>query len=149
MSTATAVENYSLTMNRTLNASKQAVYDAWTQKEALTAWFKASPDMETIVHQFELKVGGLYDIEMREPDGTPHVMHGEYVSLTPHDQLIFTWKWETDELKVNSLVTIDLTEKNGMTEIQLTHEKFASQEIADMHDQGWTGCLAQLETFFN
>ena len=149
MDTATATQNYSLTMNRTLNASKQAVYEAWTNVDALTKWFAAAPVMTTVVHQLELQVGGKYKIEMLEPDGTSHPMHGEYIALNPYNQLIFTWEWESDELNVNSLVTIDLTENNGVTDMQLTHAKFASQEIADMHDEGWTGCLAQLETFFN
>ena len=149
MSTATALQNYSLTMNRTLNAAKKAVYKAWTDTDALTSWFAPSSEMTTIVHKLELHIGGQYHIEMLEPDGTSHVMHGEYIALTPYDQLVFTWKWETDELKVNSLVTIDLTENNGKTEMILTHEKFASQELADIHAGGWTGCLAQLEAFFS
>lgn len=30
----------------------------------------------------------------------------------------------------------------------LIHERFDSQDLADMHNEGWTGCLAQLEVFF-
>jgi len=149
MQTADTIENYSVTMNRTLNAPIKAVYEAWTQKEALTTWFKAHPDMQTIINTFDLQVGGKYHFEMREPDGTPHVMYGEYVSLSPFSQLVFTWKWETDELKVDSLVTIDLLEKDGKTELTLLHERFVSQQVADMHNEGWTGCLAQLNDFFN
>ena len=149
MQTADTIENYSVTMNRTLNAPMQSVYEAWTQKDALTTWFKAHPDMQTIINTFDLTVGGKYHFEMREPDGTPHVMYGEYVSLSPFSQLVFTWKWETDELKVDSLVTIDLLEKDGKTEMTLLHERFDSQQLADMHDEGWTGCLAQLNDFFN
>jgi len=146
---ANALQNYSLTMSRNLNASKQSVYNAWTQQEALTSWFAASSEMTTTVHQLDLKVGGQYRIEMLEPDGTSHIMHGEYVALNPHSQLIFTWEWESDELNVNSLVTIDLTEQDGSTQMVLTHEKFESQDLADLHTEGWTGCLAQLENFFS
>ena len=147
MDTATAVQNFSLTINRNFKASKQSVYDAWTNKEALTAWFAPTSEMSTVVHEMDLNVGGKYHISMIEPDGTIHVIHGEYVALNPYDQIVFTWEWESDEEEVNSLVTIDLSENNGTTDMVLLHEKLASQESVDLHSEGWTGCVAQLEAF--
>ena len=147
MDTAYAVENFSLTMKRDFNASKQAVYEAWTNIDALTSWFAPTKEMTTIIHKLELYVGGGYRFEMIEPDGSQHIVHGEYVELNPYDQLVFTWKWESDEQNVNSLVTVDLTENNGTTNLILTHEKLASQESVELHSEGWTGCLAQLVNF--
>ena len=149
METATAIENFSLTMTRQFNASKQAVYEAWTKEEALTAWFAPSNEMKTITHQLELQVGGKYRLEMLEPDGTSHTIHGEYVELNPYEQLVFTWEWEGDEQKVNSLVTINLWRVNGKTEMILTHEKLTLQDVIDLHSEGRIGCLAQLEAFFH
>ena len=134
-------------MNRTFNVSKKEVYDAWTNKNALIDWFAPTKEMTTVVHDLELQVGGKYRIEMIEPTGTSHKIHGEYVELNPFDQIVFTWEWESDEQKVNSLVTIDLSEKNGTTEMVLTHEKLASQESVDLHSEGWMGCLAQLDVY--
>ena len=99
MDAATAVQNFSLTINRNFKASKQAVYDAWTNKEALTAWFAPTSEIKTVVHEMELKIGGKYRISMIEPDGSTHVIHGEYVALNPYDQVVFTWEWEGDDLK--------------------------------------------------
>ena len=149
MDAATAVQNFSLTINRNFKAPKQAVYDAWTNEEALTSWFAPTSEMKTVVHEMELKIGGKYRISMIEPDGATHVIHGEYVALNPYDQLVFTWEWESDEEEVNSLVTIDLKENNGTTDMVLLHEKLASQESVDLHNEGWMGCVAQLEAFVN
>lgn len=149
MDTATALQDFSLTMNRNFKASKQSVYEAWTNKEALVSWFAASSEMTTIIHGLSLSVGGEYRIEMREPDGTSHIIHGQYVALTPYDQIVFTWEWESDEEHVNSLVTIDLSDNNGTTDMVLTHEKLASQESVDLHSEGWLGCLAQLDNYMN
>ncbi len=148
MDTAAAIENFSLTMNRSFKHPKKDVYDAWTNKEYLTSWFAPTKEFTTIVHEQELKVGGKYKIEMREPDGTAHVIHGEYVALNPFDQIVFTWEWESDEQEVNSLVTIDLTEKNGSTEMVLLHDKLESRNSVDLHSEGWIGCLAQLDEYF-
>ena len=147
MDTATAVQSFSLTMNRNFKAPKQAVYDAWIKKEAITSWFAPTSEMTTEVHEMEVKVGGKYHISMIEPDGSTHVIHGEYVALNPYDQIVFTWEWESDELEVNSLVTIDLSENNGTTDMVLVHDKLDSQNLVDMHNEGWTGCVAQLEVF--
>lgn len=147
MDTAITAENYSLTMKRSFNAPKQAVYDAWIKSDALKSWFAPSSEMETLVHTLEPHVGGKYKIEMIEPDGKTHLIHGEYVELNPHDQLVFTWEWESDTQNVNSLVTIDLVDNNGVTELELTHEKLASKELVEVHTFGWTGCIAQLEVF--
>lgn len=144
-----AVANFSLTMDRVYKASQQAVYDAWTDKRALTEWFAASSEMTTIVHQLELEVGGHYRIEMLEPDGTSHVMHGEYVSLNPFEQIVFTWEWESDEMEVNSLVTIDLSNNEGETRMLLTHDQLGSQHSVDLHQQGWDGCISQLDAFMS
>lgn len=148
MDTAVAIENFSFTMKRNFKHSKQDVYEAWTNRESLIDWFAPAKEFTTIVHEQELKVGGKYKIEMREPDGTAHVVHGEYVALNPYDQIVFTWEWESDEQEVNSLVTIDLTENNGVTDMLLLHEKLASQESVDLHSEGWTGCLTQLDSYF-
>ena len=149
METAAEVQNFSLTMNRQFKASKKEVYLAWTDKQALTEWFAPTQEMTTVVHQLELHVGGKYRIEMIEPDGMTHKIHGEYLTLTPYDQIIFTWEWESDEHQVNSLVTIDLNTNKGSTEMTLTHEKLDSQEFVDMHSEGWTGCLGELDRYIN
>lgn len=149
MDTATAVEEFSLTMDRTYKATKQAVYEAWTTRDALTEWFAPTKEMSTIVHEMEMQVGGKYRIEMLEPDGTSHVTHGEYVALNPFDQIIFTWEWESDEMEVNSLVTIDIKEKDGLTNMVLTHDQLGSQYSVDIHNEGWTGCIAQLDAYMS
>ena len=149
MNTATAVRNFSLTMNRSFSCEKQRVYEAWTDKSALTQWFAPAKDFTTVVHKLELHVGGRYHIEMIEPTGVSHVVFGQYVVLEPHSQIAFTWEWESDEEKVNSLVTINLDEKDGVTEMELIHDKLASQESVDLHSEGWTGCLALLDVHMN
>jgi len=136
-------------MTRKFRHSKQDVYEAWTNRDALVSWFAPASEFTTIVHEQDLTVGGNYRIEMLEPNGTSHVIHGKYVALNPYDQIVFTWEWESDEQKVNSLVTIELFEQSGSTEMVLLHEKLASKESVDLHTEGWTGCLGQLDAHFS
>jgi len=43
-----------------------------------------------------------------------------------------------------TLVTVELHEKDGKTEVVLTHERFPSPEVRDEHRKGWTECLERL-----
>jgi len=44
-----------------------------------------------------------------------------------------------------TLVTVDFLDRNGFTEVQITHDRFPNAEVRDRHDHGWNGCLDKLE----
>jgi hypothetical protein len=45
------------------------------------------------------------------------------------------------------LVTVEFKARGKQTELTLTHEKFASVESRDRHNDGWTRCLNELGKF--
>ena len=45
------------------------------------------------------------------------------------------------------LVTLEFKARGKQTELTLTHEKFASIESRDRHNEGWTRCLGSLGKF--
>jgi hypothetical protein len=45
------------------------------------------------------------------------------------------------------LVTVELKARGQQTELTLTHEKFASVESRDRHEDGWGRCLDSLGKF--
>ena len=141
---AQASPGFSLTLDRHFNADREAVFRAWTDATALTHWFAPSNDFRTVVHELDVCVGGKYRIAMHEDDGI-HVVYGEYVHIDAPDSLVFTWAWEHDEDAVQMLVTVELTEANGGTDMKLLHERLPSETARDLHNEGWTGCLARLE----
>lgn len=138
---------HSLQVKRLVHASPQAVYRAWTDASELARWFRPAPHLETVVHELDLRAGGTYRIEMKDPDGSSYVAIGEYRELEPPERLAFTWRWEGSPA-TDTLVTVELAPKDGCTEIVLTHTLFQSEEERDGHLEGWTGCFAQLETLF-
>ena len=145
MNTVAAGEVFSLNISRTFNASREAVFDAWTNAEAISKWFSPDPSMTTVVDQLDLEPGGRYQFQMKETDGETYIVTGEYVSINRPEQLVFTWQWIHGDDKAEMLVTLDFIEKGGITELQLTHEKLPSAESRDHHNEGWNACLARLE----
>jgi len=47
----------------------------------------------------------------------------------------------------DTLVTIELFDRGGKTEVVLTHEKFPSDAARDEHNKGWAGCLDRLSQY--
>jgi uncharacterized protein YndB with AHSA1/START domain len=134
---------------RRLTAPREKVFRAWTDPQAIARWFAPSEDFRTTVFALDLRPGGSYRIEMLEGD-KPHRVAGRYVEIRPPEKLVFTWKWENEPAHVGeSLVTIELFDRDGATELVLTHERIADPASRDEHEKGWGGCLTRLETFLS
>ena len=139
----TAVDT-SLTLNRTLNADIEKVFDAWVTPESLTKWFAPSDMFKTEVHALDFRKGGRYRISMTEPDGKVHTVVGTYQTVDRPNKLSFTWEWENAEKLNRSTVTIFFKRDGGQTKLTLIHEGLASEESSQHHRQGWSGCLGRL-----
>lgn len=73
---------HGFTINRTLNATPDLVYSAWTEAEHLP------PEMPTTV---DLRIGGTWRLQMRETVDRAYVTGGIYRELEPGVRLSFTW----------------------------------------------------------
>ena len=134
----------SLRITRLFQAAPEKVFEAWTRPEQMSRWCAPSEEYSTRA-EVDLRIGGQYRIEMTHASGSVHTAVGEYREIAPPERLVYTWSWEDGAVK-DSLITIELRELNGGTEMTLVHERFADAEQAGKHEQGWTGCLNRLET---
>jgi uncharacterized protein YndB with AHSA1/START domain len=132
-----------LIIRRILPATQQRVFDAWTRPELMCRWFFPDPRWSAKVSA-DVRVGGTYRLEMRDEAGTIHVQHGEYKVIEPISRLVFTWTCEEVGV-VGSEVTIELLGRGDKTELTLRHELPDVPGIRERHEQGWVGCLGQLQ----
>ncbi len=74
---------------------------------------------------------------------------GEYRELQPGKKIVFTWQWEDDEDWQNhvSIVTVELYDRDGDTELRLIHEHLPNEESRDGHTRGWNSALDKFEKF--
>ena len=74
---------------------------------------------------------------------------GEYRELVPGRKIVFTWKFEDDEDWKNhtSVVTVELSDRDGGTELRLIHEQLPSEQSRNGHNDGWNSALDKLEKF--
>ncbi len=99
--------------------------------------------------EVDLRVGGAYSLEMHGDDGSVHRLSGVYREVRAPERLVFTWVWgQGDHAGLETLVTVELREAGGETELTLIHERLASEQAAEHHEKGWGSSLDCLEKLF-
>ena len=148
--TSKTEEKTSLEIKRFINAPRERVYKAWTDPAQLKEWW-GPEDVRTIKIDSDVRVGGKYRWELVNSEGEEMSVFGEYLELTPGRRIAFSWKWDDDENweAHDSIVTVELSDRDGGTEVRLIHEKLPSEASRDRHTEGWTSVLDRLENFFN
>jgi uncharacterized protein YndB with AHSA1/START domain len=141
-------EKTSLEIVRFINVPTDRVYDAWTDPAQLRQWF-GPENVRTRKFTADVRVGGNYRWDLTSPEGEEMSAFGEYKELVPGKKIVFTWQWDDDEAWENrtSVVTIELVESRGGTELRLKHEKLPSEESRDRHNEGWNSLVDKLEQF--
>jgi uncharacterized protein YndB with AHSA1/START domain len=143
-------EKLSLEIKRFIRASRDRVYAAWTDPAQLKKWF--GPENVQTRHLIaDVRVGGQFRWDLTDQEGKEITISGEYREVEPGKKIVFTWKHEENEDWRNhsSLVTVEFFDREGGTEIQLTHENLPTEASRDDHEQGWNSVLNKLEKFFN
>jgi uncharacterized protein YndB with AHSA1/START domain len=159
MSTSKTMEqnNIKLELSRVFDAPREMVFKAWTDAGQFKHWFGAAACDGALVQSVKVdaRVGAKYRIQMRRADGEFYTTVGVYREVKPPERLVFTWQFEKDgsgdefgEVEPpEMLVTLEFKALGKQTKLILTHERFASVESCDRHEQGWTRCLDSLGKF--
>ncbi len=143
-------EKTSLEIKRFINAPRARVYAAWTDPEQLKQWW-GPEGVRTRNFTADARIGGKYRWDLYNREGEEMTVFGEYRELIAGQKIVFTWKWDDDEAweTQNSIVTIELSDRDGGTEVKLTHVKLPSEASRDRHNEGWNSVLDRFEKFFN
>jgi uncharacterized protein YndB with AHSA1/START domain len=142
------VANRTLQVTRTIAASPHDVFRAWTEPEPLRRW--TAPEGYTVLGvDLDLRVGGEYWIAMKHPDEAVVTVVGKFLAIEPGRRLVYTTAREGTEMEAgHTRVSAELLDRDGATEVQITHSGFDSDEVYDFHEWAWNSCLdlmAQLQ----
>ena len=146
--TTKSAQNTSLEVKRFINAPRARVYAAWTDVAQLKEWW-GPEGVRTRSLVADVRVGGKYRWDVANQEGEEISVFGEYRELIPGKKIVFTWKWDNDDVwkNHNSIVTVELSDRDGGTELLLKHEQLPNEESRDRHNEGWNSVLEKLETF--
>jgi uncharacterized protein YndB with AHSA1/START domain len=142
--TGTGTERPSLTLRRHYPVACEKVWRAWTEPQALKAWFGPEEIVEVPVAEIDLRVGGGFRVRMHAADGETHEVSGTYLEIVPNRKLVFSWAWRSTPERA-SRVTVRIEPDAAGCELVLLHEQFFDEAARDGHSHGWTGALVKLE----
>ncbi len=128
-----------LVVKRTIRASADRVFLAWTQPQHLRAWWGPRP-VTCSGAEVDLKVGGHYRIDNALPDGSALTILGEFLEIERPSKLVYTWRTSRTGAE-SSLVTVRFEPDGELTRVTIVHDQIPSVAIRDDHELGWNGCL--------
>jgi uncharacterized protein YndB with AHSA1/START domain len=128
-----------LVVRRSIRASPERIFDAWTQPQHLKQWW-GPKSVECVAAEVDLRVGGCYRIANRFPDGKILWISGEFSAIERPHRLVYTWRVGAAEAAAER-VSVTFEARGEETEVIVTHELIPTAAMRDMHEQGWIGCL--------
>ena len=129
-----------ITVENTVNAPVQKVWDYWTKPEHITKWNNASDDWHTPWAKNDLRVGGSFAARMEAKDGSfGFEFGGVYDAVRTNEYIEYTME---DGRKVQ----VDFTADGNQTRVV---EKFDAENThsVDMQKTGWQSILDNLKKY--
>lgn len=139
--TAAGGSGETLVVRRFIRVPRERVFSAWLDPASLAQWMRPGGATGATA-EVDPRVGGKFRIVMLH--GREEFEHtGEYRIIQPPARLSFTWISPATDRKPTE-VTIDFLEREGGTEVVLTHRRLPSAQL-ESHRRGWTDILRDLE----
>ena len=134
-------QTHALELKRSFAAPRERVFRAWTDATEIAKWFGPEGFSNT-VHVMDVRAGGAYRMTMQGPDGA-HTVSGVFREIVSPERIVMTWQWEGAPWE--SVVTVELKEADGGTELTLTHSGFPDEGAKNDHRKGWESSFIELE----
>lgn len=129
-----------ITVETTVQASLQKVWDAWTGSEHIKNWNHASDDWECPHAENNLQVGGKFLFTMAAKDGSASFdFNGVYTDVVPLSHIMYT-------IEGGRTVSITFTETGEGIHIVETFEA-ETMNPEDMQRDGWQAILTNFKNY--
>lgn len=144
-----------LVVRKTIHATRERLFDAWTRPEELKKWW--GPQSVTCTDaSVELTPGGSYRLANLFPNGDLVWISGEFEVIDRPHRLVYTWRVSPSAIDGTVIdagagpterVTVTFEPRGANTEVTITHERIPSIPVRTVHEQGWHGCLDKLAEY--
>ncbi len=118
-------------MKRQFKAPLPNLWRAWTDPELLAQWY--GPNCETIIHELDVRPGGVWRNEMKFQNGNSNFEIMRYAEVTPQEKLV----WDHSVTDANWKV-IDNPMMENWPRVLLTEVTFASDGEGSAVTLVWT-----------
>lgn len=129
-----------ITVETTVKAPVEKVWDLWNKPEAINEWCTATPEWHTINAKNDLRTGGKFSSRMEAKDGSMGFeFGGEYTTVKTHELIEYTM---ADGRKVKIVFSQD----GGGTKVTETFDA-ENQNPVEMQRGGWQAILDNFKTY--
>ena len=140
----TPIESPVLEITRIFEASPTEVFNAWLEREQWASWI-GPEGVHCEVPLLEPRVGGRYRLIMHLPNGNLLRVAGVFNAIAPNRSFAFTWGMVGEPRE--TLVTVELRDLNGRTELKLRQQGLPTAADRDGHGKGWNSALDKLVAY--
>ena len=143
-----AAQDRVLLFTRLFDASRRAVFRAWTDPEQLTRWWAPEGFSVTFL-KMDVRPGGAWRKCMRSPEGKDYWRRGVYLEVIEPERLVFTYISDdpVSDPAHETVVTIRFEDQGAKTLMTFRQEEFESVAARDSHNFGWTSCMQRFAAY--
>jgi uncharacterized protein YndB with AHSA1/START domain len=149
-STIAQPDDRTIVITRTFDSPRRLVFKAWTDPRHLAQWW-GPPGFSAPLCEMDLRVGGMFRIHLRAPDGVTHPCRGVFREVTEPERIVYAGEAEEGSvgcgagLPPRAIVTVTFAEHDGKTTVTI-HTRL--QSAADLEAAVQTGFNAGLAASF-
>jgi uncharacterized protein YndB with AHSA1/START domain len=152
MNAVTSPIDREILITRVFDAPRELVFAAWTDPERVVQWWGPG-GYSSFDCEIDLRVGGVFNLKMRGPDGTVYPCTGVFREVVKPERIVYTGPPETNHpcgagLPPNAIVTVSFVEHDRKTTLTI-HARLASAAdrdaaVAAGFVPGWDSALERL-----
>jgi uncharacterized protein YndB with AHSA1/START domain len=141
-----AIAADTITEEITIKARADRIFVALTSPEERAKWWGAEGRFRTTHVESDLRPGGKWLMSGIGVGGKPFTIRGVYQEVRRPQLLTFTWlpSWQGDSLE--TLVSFELSEQDGVTTVRVTHSGLTTERARTQH-RGWPDILVWLRAY--
>ena len=129
-----------ITVQTTVEAPIEKVWNAWNKPEHITQWNSASEDWHTPKASNDLRVGGKFNATMAAKDGSMSFdFEGTYTKVKQNEAIEYT-------IADGRAVKVAFDSKDGKTQVTETFEAESENPI-EMQRGGWQAILNNFKKY--
>ena len=115
-----------IVIERTVNASRELVWRAWTEADQIAKWWGPN-GFTTTIHAMDVRVGGAWRFIMHGPDGTDYPNKIVYREIVKPERLVYDHGEDNDAHSSSFRSTVTFVAQGRKTKVTM-RALFASAE---------------------
>jgi uncharacterized protein YndB with AHSA1/START domain len=132
-----------------IKAPMAAVFAALTEPDQLIKWWGSKDGYRTTHMDADVRPGGAWKTVGISRDGSSFNVSGTYTLVDAPKLIEFTWMhdWSGSGDREDTLVRYELSERDGVTTLTVTHSGFTDVADREDHAAGWKVVLAWMSAY--